>query len=106
MKPFIRKHRSGVSRIVRENYNTNQFGEQEKAFWWKISKQVRDRDQNRCIWCGAQAKEVHHIKPLSRGGTTTLTNLACICEACHNKRHLHLHASRGSSKSRGFQEPF
>ncbi len=102
MKPFVRRHKSGVSRIVRANYNTNQFGQQEKNFWWKISAEVRLRDGNRCIWCGSPAKDVHHIKPLSRGGLTTKSNLACICDDCHNRRHGHLFANH----KRKQQDPF
>lgn len=96
MKPFVRKLRSGVSHIVRANYNTNRFGQQEKNSWYKTADAVRLRDGNRCIWCKKPARDVHHIKPLSRGGLTTLSNLACICDTCHNARHGHMHASAKS----------
>lgn len=98
MKPFIRRHKSGVSHIVRANYNTNQFGQQKKAGWYEIAARVRIRDRNTCIWCKNPASEVHHIKPLSRGGLTSMSNLACICETCHNKRHGHMHAERGGKR--------
>lgn len=102
MKPFIRHHKSGVSRIVRANYNTNQYGQDKKAEWWRISGEVRKRDNNRCIWCGKPASQVHHIKPLSRGGLTVKANLGCVCDECHDKRHPHMH----EKAKRKFVEPF
>lgn len=61
-----------------------------KNDWWTISAQVRKRDNNRCFYCGAEAQEVHHLIPLSKGGTTTMTNLVCVCKACHNRMHAHM----------------
>lgn len=102
MKPFIRRHKSGVSHIVRANYNTNQFGQQKKAGWYQIADAVRKRDGGKCVWCPNPARDVHHIKPLSRGGLTVMSNLACICDTCHNKRHGHMHATH----KKKFVEPF
>ena len=31
------------------------------------------------------ATEVHHIKPLSEGGTNEETNLKALCKSCHSK---------------------
>jgi len=32
--------------------------------------------------------EIHHIKPLSEGGSDTITNTIAICPNCHRKLHL------------------
>ena len=32
-------------------------------------------------------EEVHHIVPLSRGGTHASSNLMSLCQACHNRIH-------------------
>lgn len=32
--------------------------------------------------------EVHHIVPLSRGGTNDESNLMSLCRSCHNKIHI------------------
>ena len=32
-------------------------------------------------------KEVHHILPLSRGGTNNEDNLMSLCKSCHSKIH-------------------
>ena len=37
--------------------------------------------------------EVHHIQPLSKGGTDTFDNLIILCKACHRSR-----GSRGYHK--------
>lgn len=36
------------------------------------------------------AAEVHHILPLSCGGTHDDSNLCALCRSCHNKRHIAL----------------
>ena len=32
-------------------------------------------------------EEVHHIVPISRGGTHAADNLMSLCQSCHNKIH-------------------
>jgi 5-methylcytosine-specific restriction endonuclease McrA len=91
MPIFIRKRKSGVSRIVRDSYSN------DKTDWYSINKDVKKRDGNRCVACGKLESvsnkichEVHHIVPLSKGGTTTMRNLCTLCKDCHKKRHRHL----------------
>jgi len=79
-RPFVRRSASGTARIQRDGYSNNQ------VKWWDIRKEVMLRDKGRCI-CGAKATEVHHIIALSRGGTTTKSNLISLCENCHDRRH-------------------
>jgi 5-methylcytosine-specific restriction protein A len=45
-----------------------------------------------CLESGrlTSAAEVHHILPLSRGGTHDENNLRSLCRSCHNKRHIAL----------------
>lgn len=47
------------------------------------------RDGFRCIKCGAQSKDgkdlhVDHIRPISKGGKTTFTNLQTLCSDCNH----------------------
>jgi hypothetical protein len=53
----------------------------------RISKLVRQRDKNACQCCyvsGDAVKiEVHHIQPLSLGGSDSEDNLICLCARCH-----------------------
>ncbi|HDH7443307.1 TPA: HNH endonuclease [Escherichia coli] len=87
--------------IRRENYNTVN-GMQTRAGWWEIRAKVVARDGNKCRaivggkQCLRPAVEVHHIVPLSRGGTNTMSNLLSLCKSCHDKRHNHLHRARGA----------
>lgn len=39
----------------------------------------------RCAICGAPATEVHHIVPISRGGTHSIENLMGLCKQCHSR---------------------
>lgn len=93
-KPFARNV-GGVSRIVRDSYHT------DKATWWDTCKEIRLRDQGKCFYCGCVENpkgplhDVHHIIPISRGGTTTPRNLILACtkksgNGCHEKRHKHM----------------
>lgn len=88
-----RKTIGGAARIVRDSY----FNKSLNQNWWDIRKRVFERDNGVCglrlrngTLCGAPAKDVHHIIPLSRGGTTTFSNLLAVCESCHRARHSHL----------------
>ena len=94
----FRRTKSGVTKIRRDGYSSVN-GFSKTSEWWLISAQVRKRSQG---WCEAhlrvgkkvKGKEVHHIRALSDGGRTVLSNLIHICEDCHNKRHNHLYRSR------------
>lgn len=61
-----------------------------KNSWWKTSEHVRKREKGKCFYCGAPATEVHHIIPLSRGGTNSNLNMVLVCHRCHALRHRHL----------------
>ena len=94
-----KRNSHGVASIRRDSYNSVN-GFTKKDGWWEIRAKVWKRDGGRCRVliagkpCNKAAQEVHHIVPLSRGGTTSMANLICICKECHNKRHAHLFRSR------------
>lgn len=52
----------------------------------RMRKQVRARDDDRCILCMKPYQEIHHIVPRSAGGTNDLDNLCCLCWECHHTR--------------------
>lgn len=66
-----------------------------------MRQRVISRQRGRCASCGKVCAElsggrwrtgglggqVHHIVPLSRGGTNSDTNAALLCEACHRRAH-------------------
>jgi 5-methylcytosine-specific restriction endonuclease McrA len=57
------------------------------ASYWK--PKARERDSNTCQGCGitnityGRSLPVHHIVPLSVGGTHDLDNLVTLCQTCH-----------------------
>ena len=89
-KPFVRRTFGGNAKIVRDSYSN------KSTDWWKIRKEVFDRDGGKCQatigWnkCNKPAVDVHHIFSLSRGGTTTKSNLISLCKDCHEARHNHM----------------
>jgi 5-methylcytosine-specific restriction protein A len=62
-----------------------------------VAEQTLSRAQGRCELCGSPAPfvdlneepflEVHHIIPLSEGGTDDLKNTAALCPNCHRAVH-------------------
>jgi hypothetical protein len=51
-------------------------------------KRVAARDGERCSNCGAgDGLHLHHIKPLSGGGSNELSNLTLLCGRCHSQAH-------------------
>jgi 5-methylcytosine-specific restriction protein A len=54
----------------------------------RYRKQVRMRDKHQCQECGEDENlEVHHIKPLYRGGIDDPSNMITLCEQCHLDKH-------------------
>jgi len=58
--------------------------------WYEIRALALSRDNYQCGNCHAPAIHVHHIVPLSKGGTNDLSNLRSLCENCHKKVHPHM----------------
>lgn len=81
-RTFIKRGANGVSKIRRVDY---------KKTWPETAREVKRRDGYKCKVCsGTEDLEVHHIVPVSRGGTNHKTNLITLCSTCHHKRHKHL----------------
>lgn len=87
---FTKRRTNGTAKIVRDRYSNS------TTKWWDIRKDVFERDGGKCRVliggriCGRPGNEVHHIRALSVGGTTTKANLITICKDCHDARHSHL----------------
>lgn len=63
--------------------------------WQKIRKVYADTHPF-CEQCFEQGiivpvEHVHHIKPLTEGGTNDFENLMSLCKSCHSR----IHAERG-----------
>jgi hypothetical protein len=59
----------------------------------QLKQAVRLRAKNCCEYCHSQEKfatqsfSVEHIYPISKGGKTTLDNLALACQGCNNHKY-------------------
>lgn len=78
--------RGAVTRIRRADYGED---------WERTAKEVLERDNYTCRDCHKPVRRtslraVHHIIPLSRGGTNRKSNLKTQCDDCHAKKHPHL----------------
>ena len=80
---FVRTNVVGTAKIVRDFYGPN---------WYKTVNEVQTRDGNKCVDCGCSGGKLdtHHIRALSKGGTTSKGNLITLCERCHKIRHPHM----------------
>lgn len=57
------------------------------ADWQRIRKVILERDGHRCHWCGGEATEVDHVRPLVFGGPRLEpTNLVASCKRCNARR--------------------
>jgi len=57
--------------------------------WADRRKRVLTRDNWQCTKCNNNKRKlhVHHIQPISKGGTHELTNLTTLCSECHGQVH-------------------
>lgn len=55
--------------------------------WMRLREHVFSRDGWRCVYCGsAGTLEVDHIKPVSKGGSHQIENLATACFPCNRSK--------------------
>lgn len=62
--------------------------------WSVIIAMVKSRDNYTCSTCkkvfDSYELRVHHMIPLSKGGSNKESNLQTLCENCHKLKHPHL----------------
>ena len=54
------------------------------AEWNRIRNQYL-RANPSCEFCGAEARQVHHVVRIEDGGTHDWDNLRAVCMSCHNR---------------------
>lgn len=70
--------------------------------WKNISAFIKKRDDYTCTTCGKKFPacspylHVHHIIPLSKGGTNEASNLTTLCYQCHVDNHPHMQKHKAS----------
>ena len=56
--------------------------------WQRKRYVVLKRDNWRCVYCGAPATEVHHLKYAKKNiGKEPIKWLVSVCRDCHNSKH-------------------
>ena len=80
-------------KIITAHYNKHQRDPASKRRYGRAWKRIRDRyitAHPLCEQCQragkiTPAEEVHHILPLSKGGTHVESNLMALCKRCHSE---------------------
>jgi len=88
---YCEEHRKQVDR----SYNKYTRSPDVHKKYGRAWKRIRDRyvlEHPYCERCFAEGiitpvDEVHHIVPVSKGGTHERSNLMSLCQSCHNKIH-------------------
>jgi len=81
-----------------KRYNKYSRGPDANRKYGRAWKKIRDRyarEHPLCEMCKEDGRltsidEVHHILPISQGGTHDRSNLMSLCKSCHNKIHLEI----------------
>jgi 5-methylcytosine-specific restriction endonuclease McrA len=74
--------------------------------WREVRQFVYERDGGKCRYCDSLTRydecHIHHVLPLSEGGTNHPTNLKTSCVECHKIKHPHMRTARDKAKSLPF----
>ena len=91
---YCEEHRKTVDR----QYNKYTRSPDVHKKYGRAWKRIRDRyaqEHPFCEMCYKEGRltlmdEVHHILPVSKGGTHERNNLMSLCRSCHNKIHIEM----------------
>ena len=75
-----------------ETYKRDRDHDKKYGSKWKKTRALYVRHYPLCEMCLKEGKhvpveEVHHIIPLSQGGSNYFSNLMSLCKSCHTKIH-------------------
>lgn len=90
-KQYCDKHAANA----RKQYDKYQRSPNVNKTYGRAWKRIRDnyvKEHPLCELCEkkgvfVEAEEVHHIIPVSQGGTHARENLKSLCKSCHTKIH-------------------
>jgi len=68
-------------------------------------RSVFARDGHRCQYCGAQAENIDHVRPRSRGGRHIWENVVAACRRCNSLKEDRLLEETGLSLRRPPRAP-
>lgn len=72
-------------RKLRRDYYRNDYLQSDA--WQRKRYLVLKRDHWRCVYCGARATQVHHLKYAKNIGREPIDWLVSICDECHKTKH-------------------
>lgn len=76
------------ARTKRRDYYRNVYLKSDA--WQRKRYVVLKRDHWTCVYCGAQATQVHHLRYAKYNiGKEPIKWLVSICKSCHDKKHTH-----------------
>ncbi len=63
-------------------------GRPPRSVWWVLRQAVLERDDYTCVYCGRRGGRLtlDHVLPVSRGGTSDLSNLVAACVSCNSAK--------------------
>lgn len=82
----FKRWRFEVRRKQRRDYYRNEYLKSPE--WQRKRHMVLQRDNWRCVYCGAPATQVHHKRYAKRNiGNEPISWLVSICKSCHESIH-------------------
>ncbi len=88
-EPYCAKHKRMVNSYYNRYERSPETNKRYNSRWRKIrALYVKNHPLCEiCLDCGVlkPAEEVHHIIPLSQGGTHFQNNLMSLCKSCHSR---------------------
>lgn len=54
--------------------------------WADLRREVLERDNYYCVYCGDEATAVDHVFPRCIGGITVERNLVAACKSCNSRK--------------------
>lgn len=76
---------NNFKRKMHRDYYRNDY--LQSGAWQRKRYLVLKRDNWRCVYCGARATQVHHLKYAKNIGREPIDWLVSICDECHKVRH-------------------
>lgn len=94
-----RRYCSAHEKLMNHNYEKYDRDRTRKRRYGRAWKRIRDKYASGHPFCEVcygygvlvPTEEIHHKKPLSKGGTHDRENLIALCKSCHSS----IHAKRG-----------
>lgn len=81
----LRRWMFEIKRKRRRDYYRNYYLQSDE--WKRKRYVVLKRDNWRCVYCGAPATQVHHLKYARNIGKEPIKWLVSVCKSCHDANH-------------------